>query len=139
MSKSSLTILAALFLVGASTTACSEGGFGADRDTGTVQPEPDTGGMDDKSDADAGMQKADTAPDTSEMSDTGPTGDGGADTGPQGSSPKVEAFTNCGAGGVSQGGGVRAVQCYGPSEQAGEEPSGNGVRWQPGAFRIVTE
>lgn len=53
------------------------------------------------------------------------------------------AFTICGGAGVSSGDGVRAIQCYGPTEASGATPSGStndgtSITWQPGAFRVTT-
>lgn len=88
--------------------------------------------------ADTGIDVSDEAPDagradieqTDVERDTEP-----ADPGP----PAVETFTRCGAGGVSSGAGMRAIQCYSPGDLGDREASGEGVRWQPGAFRVSTE
>lgn len=79
----------------------------------------------------------DGAPDTT-ADDTSVDPDGADDPGGGGSAP-VEVFTHCGAGGVSTGSGLRAVQCYGPAEASNREASGSGTKWQAGAFRIVSE
>lgn len=87
------------------------------------------------------------APDSTEDSGGEPMPDGGdepdsgqPDSGNGGpSGPFIQTFTSCGGGGVSTGDGLRAIQCYGPSEAAGREASGDGVRWRPGGFRIVTD
>lgn len=98
------------------------------------------GTLEDDSDnlADTGSDVTDQAPDVGQgdVEQTDVEGDTEpADPGP----PSVETFTRCGAGGVSSGAGMRAIQCYGPGDLGDREASGGGVRWQPGAFRVSTE
>jgi predicted small lipoprotein YifL len=49
----------------------------------------------------------------------------------------IEAMQRCAGSGVSSGGGVRAVHCLGPDHPSGARASGGGVRWQPGATRVI--
>ena len=113
-------------------TACSEGGFANKNKEDDDPPEKDTAMNVDTMAPDTGTA------DTGGSMDAGDTQGGDADTSTP-SGPKTGAFTSCAAGGVSEGGGVRAVQCFGPVETSSQEATGGGVRWQPGAFRVITE
>lgn len=108
--------------------ACSEGRL---QDTDGTDAGGNTGDTVVTNDGDDGTPDA-TADDTSVDSD------GADDPGGGGSAP-VEVFTHCGAGGVSTGSGLRAVQCYGPAEASNREASGSGTKWEAGAFQIISE
>jgi hypothetical protein len=115
-------VVSGVFLSATLVAGCSEGTL---EDTGDDLV--DTGGdvIDQAPDVGQGdVEQTDVAPDT-EPTDPGP--------------PSVETFTRCGAGGVSKGGGMRAIQCYSPGDLGDREAEGGGVRWQPGAFRVSTE
>lgn len=114
----------ALLVACATAAGCSEGGYGGDNDDEQVSEDAEV-----QSDGDGGTVDNDGGNGDTDEGDAGGTSD----------NPKVEAFTNCGAGGVSKGEGLQAVQCYGPSEASDREPTGSGVTWQPGAFRVITE
>ncbi len=100
-----------------SLTACSEGELPARQtsqdDVGTMAPEG-PGSPGDRPDG----------------------GESPGQTGP--ARPNISTFTGCGASGVSSDEGVRAVQCYGPWDVSGREIQDQGVRWQPGGFRVMT-
>ena len=123
-----MTLLLFVLLAGG-VAGCSVGNVSeGEKDTG---PAADSGVEPDTS-RDSGVE------DSSDGGDRPDSGQPDVDVGSQ-PGPTVQTFTSCGAGGVSAGDGLRAIQCYGPSESAGREASGDGVRWQPGAFRVVSE
>lgn len=95
------------------------------------------------SEGDAGISSPDGTSTDGSSGDV-ETPDAGVDVGPQPWDKHDEsAFTICGGAGVSSGDGVRAIQCYGPTEASGATPSGSmsdgtNITWQPGAFRVTT-
>ncbi len=121
-------IVSTLFVAAALVAGCSEGSLG---ERG-VAGEPDAGqGVDAGDEIDGGESE-----DRSDAGSADADGETGVeDPGP----PAVEAFLNCGAGGVSSGAGVRVMQCYGPGDLGEREASGSETRWQPGAFRVTSE
>jgi hypothetical protein len=120
-------VLAVLLVAG---LGCSEGGFGdTSGDAGVEDTQRGTGDTDD--DQDTETDDPDSGDETSD-GDSEP--DGGEPT-----RPAQESFSSCSAGGISSGNGVKAVQCYGPVETSGREASGGGVKWQSGAFRVISE
>lgn len=122
-----LVALAAFLIAG---VGCSEGGFGeAPADEGETGYESPDGTSET---TDTGTAPPDTAEDDPPDTTDGP------DSGPAAAAP-IGAFTSCGAGGISSAGEITAVQCFGPVEISGREASGDGVRWKPGAFELVSE
>ena len=116
-------IVSSLAIACAVVGACSVGGFEKGGDAG-----PDAG---DGATADAVGGDTGTEPETDVEEADGSDGTS--------ASRPPQTFTFCGAGGVSSGSGVQAIQCFGPAEISGREASGGGVRWQPGAFRLVSD
>lgn len=63
--------------------------------------------------------------------------DVGVDTGQARIPDGVQSGYLCGAGGVSEGGGVRLTQCVAPVEEGGGVSKGDDVRLTGGVFRVV--
>lgn len=53
--------------------------------------------------------------------------------------PPTDGSTICGAGGVSQGGGIRLEHCLAPYDMPSSSLEGDGVRLESGGFQIITE
>ena len=113
-------------------------------------PEADTGGQQaDTGSPDTQMENPDTGVEEDTggmMDDAGDTSEGmdGMDGGDDGGgdmpmAAPVEANHHCAASGVSSGGGFTVIQCTSPTEVAGPEMQGNGLRLQTGALRVIAQ
>lgn len=77
-----------------------------------------------------------TQKDTGTSADAG--GDAGVDTGATTENlPSKNVYQGCASGGTTRGGGVTALNCFGPDNASGMEAHGGGITWQPGASRVV--